>query len=255
MTSSSRALLVVTPSTLPSLLSSADVDRLLGREFKAQLTCDGDEAIVTIPKLFSDTEENDYRWYLQHFAPKQPFEASRAARVTRSLKRYGLTLSQLLVSSRVLPQHGNLTIRVEADSSTVGSSSLQHLHWELLEDPSKWFGGYRPRDVVVTRTLPSLPTPSTSWESSSTSNILLVTCRPSGRYDIDPHLISRSIVKTITEAATQPSALRVRLKLLRPPTWLAFREHLLYDCQPGHYQLVHFDMHGEVLEADNLPSR
>ncbi|KAL8672794.1 MAG: hypothetical protein Q9168_002758 [Polycauliona sp. 1 TL-2023] len=254
MPSSSRALLVVKPIT-PSLSASADIDRLLGRELRAQLTCDGNQATIKIPNLFSDAEENDYRWYLQHFAPKQPFEASRAARVTRSLKRYGLTLSQQLLSSGVLPQHNDLTIRVEADSSTIGASSLQHLHWELLEDPFKWFGGYRPRDVVVTRTLPSLSTPSTSWESSSTCNILLVTCRPSGRYDIDPHLISGSIVKTINEAATQPSALRVRLKLLRPPTWLAFREHLLYDCQPGHYQLVHFDMHGEVLEADNLPSR
>lgn len=166
------------------------------------------------------------------------------------LARYGFSLSQTLIDAEVLPQHGSLSIYIEADSSTNAGSSLHRVYWELLEDPSKWAEMHRFQDVAVTRTMPLLPVPSTSLNHSSTFNILLVTCRPGGRKDIDPQIVSRSLVSTINQAAVEANALTVRLKILRPPNWLTLKEHLLYEHEPGHYQLVHFDMHGEIFDSD-----
>ena len=237
-------LLVVTSS---SSLSAPDTDLRSSTGSQALLSCNGKKATITLPELFTLNEEDDYRWYLQDFAPKQPFEALRAARVAQSLARYGFSLSQTLIDADVLPQHGSLSIHIEADSSTHAGSNLHRVYWELLEDPSKWAGMHRFQDVTVIRTVPLLPVPSISLDHSSTFNILLVTCRPGGRKDIDPQLVSRSLVSTVNQAAVEANALTVRLTILRPPTWLALREHL---CEAGHYQLVHFDMHGEILDSD-----
>ncbi|KAL9597708.1 MAG: hypothetical protein Q9219_004965 [cf. Caloplaca sp. 3 TL-2023] len=220
------------------------------KDIQVILACQGHERTTTIPSIFTITEETDYQWYLEDYATKQPFNASRAAKVVQSLGHYVETLSEWMLSSGILPQSGTLNISVE------GHQSINHFHWELLEDTSKWIEPIRFQDVLVARTLPIPPSSSISWAECSTVNILLVTCRPGGRQDIDPQLISRSIVSTINQVARIPHHGQVRLHMLRPPTWLAFKQHLLYDNEPGHYALVHFDMHGEIQEdADGKISR
>lgn len=62
------------------------------------------------------------------------------------------------------------------------------------------------------------------------------------------YLVSQSTVSTINQAAAEANAANVCLKTLRPATWLTLREHLLYNCEASHDQLIHFDMLGEILE-------
>lgn len=109
--------------------------------------------------------------------------------------------------------------------------NLQQLHWEILEDTSRWSDNvnYEKISVCTCSSMPPIKAPSGT--AGSRTNILLVTCRPKGRNDIDAQLISQSIVETIQASAAISDVGDVRLDILRPPTWLAFEEHLLYDYE------------------------
>lgn len=225
------------------------------------LSCAGKQELITIYNPFSVQEETEYKWYLKEFPSKQPFESSRAKRVSESLDRYGRSLAAQLLASDILPWEGNLNLRIDfkprnhLDPFPGYGYILQSMHWEILEAVSSWPRPCRYASIRVRRTL-SESGPQVSYpRESSKVRILLVTCRPKGREDIDSQLISRAILRTLQGTATTPVAVDVRLKILRPPTWLAFKEHLLYECEPGHYQLIHFDMHGEILDADTIHSK
>ena len=219
------------------------------------LSCTGKQRTITVSNPFSKHGERDYRWYLEDYAAKQPFAASRAAKVEKSLEKYGKALSDSLLGSGILPLHGRIKLWIdcspiggEDEASSRASSPLQNLHWELLEDISRWSNANY-NAINVCRTL-SISLPKVSSGTASTRvNILLVTCRPKGRDDIDGQLISRCILDAVQASNASLKTNRVRLEILRPPTWLAFKEHLLYDFEPGHYQIIHFDMHGEILRT------
>ena len=225
------------------------------------LSCAGKEEIITLSNPFTEQEETESKWYLKEFAPKQPFETSRAKSVSASVDRYGKSLAAQLLASDVLPCEGNLNLRINlkpkyhSDPLPGHGYSLQSMHWEILEIVSSWPQPCRYTSIRVCRTLSESRAQVLYPREPSRVNILLVTCRPKGREDIDSQLISRSILGTIHGTASTPVAVDLRLKVLRPPTWLAFKEHLLYECEPGHYQILHFDMHGEILDADTTHSK
>ena len=242
-----------------SNVAESAVDEI-GKKLPLLVSYGGETITIPIINPFDGFEEREYQWYLEDFASKQPFAASRAAKVERSLKRYVKSLAAALLKARMFPRRDKLKLIIDCSlsSSTDAedldySSTLQRLHWELLEDASHWPDGARFESILVCRTVSNAPRADQSNVGNSRISILLITCRPKGRDDIDALLISRSILKTAQAAAAYKgngSMNDVRLEILRPPTWLAFKEHLLYDREPGHYHIVHFDMHGEILDAD-----
>lgn len=58
-----------------------------------------------------------------------------------------------------------------------------------------------------------------------TFNILFVVSRPEKDEDIDPHLITEAVVKTLATLPRAQSA-KVRLEVCRPGAWYGFKEHL-----------------------------
>ncbi|KAJ4285993.1 hypothetical protein N0V88_008180 [Collariella sp. IMI 366227] len=73
-------------------------------------------------------------------------------------------------------------------------------------------------------------------------NILLVVSRPRPDKDVEYQLVAKCLVAIVTHVSKTNPDVKASLKILRPPTWQAFREHL----RNYRYDLVHFDMKGEV---------
>jgi hypothetical protein len=76
--------------------------------------------------------------------------------------------------------------------------------------------------------------------------VLLVTSRPNGKYDVGYRTISRPLL-----AAVQNSQLPVQIDSLRPATYKALIQHL-EGCEKGAYHILHFDVHGSVLDYAGL---
>lgn len=67
-------------------------------------------------------------------------------------------------------------------------------------------------------------------------------CKPR---DPDPSLISEPLLEAIAQLS---GSIDVRLEICRPGSWSALK-NLLRDKENGYYDLVHFDMHGEIDES------
>lgn len=69
--------------------------------------------------------------------------------------------------------------------------------------------------------------------------------------DLDPSLISEPLLEAIDQLS---ESLDVRLDVCRPGSWTALQS-LLEQKGEGYYDLVHFDLHGDVLQPKGLVTR
>ena len=79
-------------------------------------------------------------------------------------------------------------------------------------------------------------------------NVLVVTARPDGARDVGYRTVSRPLLGALRQARVP-----VNVELVRPGTWAALREHLRAATQrhgSGWYRIVHFDVHGAVLDGE-----
>jgi hypothetical protein len=208
-------------------------------------------------------------WYLEQHAD-EPFETTKAGMAAELLSAYGRHLALQVVQSGLLPKTGDVQLQIassvtcrqqtdraaEKAPESLGQA-LQLLHWEVLEDAEVWPAGYRFRSISVVRsvTVPSVKghavdSPRTE---GSTFNILLVVSRPRPQKDVDYQLVAKYLVANVDyfcKTRTRPN-IKASLKILRPPTWQAFQE----DLRDNRYDLVHFDMKGEIWTSPNGNTR
>lgn len=69
--------------------------------------------------------------------------------------------------------------------------------------------------------------------------------------DLDPSLVFEPLLEAIGQL---PESLDVRLDVCRPGSWSALQS-LLEQEGEGYYDLVHFDLHGDVLQPQGLVTR
>src|SRR2546422_767408 len=89
-----------------------------------------------------------------------------------------------------------------------------------------------------------------SVQPSPTINLLIVTARPFGRRDAGYRTISRPLVEALLQ-----SKLPVKIDMVRPGTYRALENHLRATTAQhgvGYYQVIHFDVHGNVLTYEQL---
>jgi hypothetical protein len=246
--------------------------------WKVCLQCDGKEVELRLKDPFANEDTHSYssvpiqenlvRWYLEKHT-EEPFEAPKAEQVADLLTFYGRTLAKLLVTSGILPRHGHLDIEIISNppgTPTIKGLSvadLHSLHWEVLEDVSLWPEDHTFESVAVSRCLvdtpsheglqgtsvPRMPSLEPNVSRPKGLSILLVVSRPSASHDPDYQLVSRQLVAALNGLAKQSKNFKPSVRILRPPTWMAFREHLTVECEPGYYDIVHFDMHGEIMDS------
>lgn len=214
------------------------------------------------PDVLGAAPEDTIAWYLEKHI-SEPFESTRAQAAAEVLSSYGHDLAAQITRSGLLPKNGDVRLHIISSPSfqvsrlgeSVGPQRrpFQQLHWEILEDVRLWPAGFHFSSASIARlVIPTqLETPGhvmyqqerpPTGPQQRTFRILLVVSRPRPEKDVEYQLVAKclvAIVKHVTETSLQ---VKVSLRILRPPTWQAFREHL-QDCD---YDLVHFDMKGEI---------
>jgi len=243
-------------------LSQWDVE--IGPESLNLRLCDPFAAIPAQPVTES---EKTITWYLENHI-REPFETTRAEVAANTLSTYGRDLASQIAQSGLLPENGDLQLHIISTASPRHQSRvekspesrgrpLQQLHWEVLEDVKVWPTSFRFSSVSVARsvtgTAGGLGESSTRERDSAGARsrgfkILLVVSRPRPLQGVDYQLVAKYLVAIVDPVSKTSPGVKVFLKILRPPTWREFEEHLKDNKD---YDLVHFDMKGEIQKRAN----
>ncbi|MEO6888932.1 MAG: tetratricopeptide repeat protein [Ktedonobacteraceae bacterium] len=230
-----------------TLISIRERSRGAEGNFTATVSFEGrGEYAAEIHDPFSEAEEGRLEWYFEehlHFVFTDQVTAQEAA---ASIPLYGEALFRQVFADveahaayRECTKDGLNTLRFEI----IGSPEFHHLHWEALKDPKlpQPFVLQAPmaRQNVTPQIMPAGARPS------PTINLLIVTARPRGRWDVGYRTISQPLVEELRRAD-----LRVKIDILRPGTYMALDQHLRETTNQhgaGYYHVLHFDVHGALL--------
>lgn len=219
----------------------------------AELSFDGEPGFpVTIENPFSAAEEERLAWYFEKWLTFPFTDGVKAAEAAASVRRYGETLFAQTIASderaysryRQALAQGVATLHFQI----IGDPSFHGLHWEALWDPDR--GRPLTLDATIIRSGIEPLSHTVTVKESGTINLLLVTARPHGSRDVGYRTIGRPLVEMLHQ-----TELPVQVDLVRPGTWRALVEHLRQTQQRhgvGHYQIIHFDLHGAVLSRRAL---
>ncbi|KAK1755543.1 hypothetical protein QBC47DRAFT_322355 [Echria macrotheca] len=213
------------------------------------------------PAVLGASPEDTIAWYLEKHI-SEPYESTRAQAAVEILSSYGRDLAAQITGSGLLPRKGDIRLHIISSPSFqvsrpgeagVSQRLFQQLHWEILEDVKLWPAGLQFGSVSVARSV-AQPQPEISGHltlrqesppsvpEQRTFRILLVVSRPRPEKDVDYQLVAKCLVAIVKHVKETSPDVKVSLRILRPPTWQAFREHL----RDSDYDLVHFDMKGEI---------
>jgi hypothetical protein len=242
---------------------------------------DGTEALHNVPlhDPLDPAQRSTCRWYLEQYVQRYPFSLDKAREAELLLADYANNLLRQLPLRSLLRPHlraasydlNSYSIHIYvydngSEAQDHSSDSIHRLFWETLEDSELWDN---PRwKVVVQRSMLRLPidlpyVARLPWPSGSPAgqiaclNILLVIGRdmsqdPSSYEDIDPFLATDVLVKVQRHHQGLRGRSKLNIEIVRPGTLTAFERHLERAEAihgPGHFHLVHFDMHGKAGKA------
>lgn len=220
-------------------------------QFRAVVSFEhGPEHPITIQDPYQAGDETNLAWYFEEYL-RFPFTGQvRARKTADSLFTYGERLFKQVFCDTALRAYSRAIAGGVAGLSfeVAGSLAFQRLHWEALKDPDL------PRPFVLeapfVRKNLEPATIEASMRPSPCLNVLLVTARPFGERDVAYRTISRPLVEMVDQAR-----LPVRIDLVRPGTYRALVKKLEASRDlhgPGYYQIVHFDVHGALLDYKQL---
>ncbi len=221
--------------------------------FKTRLTFDQKtDYAITIQNPFSPEEEETLSWYFKDFLVYGgTADDPRLTEAGQSIHRCGESLFQqifadpaALAAYQNAKKNGLDTLAFEI----IGSPEFHTLHWEALRDPQN----DQPLSIhapFVRRSLQAAEETMTLKESP-TINILLISARPNGASDIDYHVVSRLLARSLRQ-----SGLRIHLDMVYPGTYEGLVKHLERKTAqhgPGYYHILHIDAHGSLLTHDEM---
>jgi tetratricopeptide (TPR) repeat protein len=207
---------------------------------------------VTVRGPFGQAEEERLAWYFEEHLRRPHLDQVRAREAAASIRAYGEALFKQIFEADPRLYARYVQARQEGLQRLCfeinGSPAFQQLHWEALADP----------DVALPLALEAamIRTPAQSSggeirpQEAGLIRLLLVTARPQGRYDMGYRTIARPLVEGL-----QRASLPVRVELVRPGTYQALVDHLNTTRDRygvGYYQIIHFDLHGAVLNYREL---
>jgi len=204
---------------------------------------------LAIKNPFADKQERALEWYFEEYS-KFPFvKQVEFAQAAASVPRYGEDLfEQVFSHRRAYTEYSNVLQATDLEIEIVGSPAFHQLHWEALKDPDSDHALALHHPII--RKPVGHPPPMVTGQESATLNVLLVTARPDGKHDVGYRTISRPLVEML-----QNANLPVKVDILRPGTYQALTEQLenvTSQHGKGYYHLLHFDVHGAVLNYETL---
>jgi tetratricopeptide (TPR) repeat protein len=221
---------------------SGAVLRLGGYEFAANIEDDSDEKF-----------EEELNWYFEEYY-QFPFTDRIRARDAgqRMIERGELLFNRLFKDVAAQEAYHELKRRCYPDSMSIevmGSPLFQSICWESLKDP-RLPVPFSITCPVVRRGQAIAPVIISAVGESPTLNLLVVTARPGGAYDVGYRTITRPLVNAIRN-----HRLPVNLEFVRPGTWKALSQHLEHATRKhgsGYFHALHFDLHGQLLDYNEL---
>jgi len=202
---------------------------------------------ITVSTPFDPAEEKELEWYFEHYL-RFPFtENVRFNHAAQSVVQYGENLFQQIFGNDGIAETYRKYLKENLDRwrfEIAGSPEFHSLHWESLKDPNL------PRawalDAPMLRVNLKPYSIEIKAKDSPTVNLLIVTARPRGKNDIAFRTISKPLVEVFEQ-----TELPVKIHILRPGTYQALFQHL-EEKKPGHYHVIHFDVHGSLMTYDDL---
>lgn len=207
---------------------------------------------IKLPEtLIESLALEEFRWYIEDYARKDPFALERARSAKLSLDSYGSSLADAVccsddVCADLLDSDLVILLNVGEDCPL----EISRIHWELLENLDFWTR-VRPRKVSVLRIVTSkkpnnatLRSPNIPQERLGQQRILAVSARSNQKDDIPHRLITRPILDVVREKQCQTIA-PPTLEIVRPGTFEALVA-VLESHDVGYFDVVHFDVHGFV---------
>jgi hypothetical protein len=228
---------------------------------------DGSKDCWTTPikDPFTLDDYDHCRKYLEPWQQNQPYSLDEAKRMSKRFEDYQQNLFQQLN----LKPHQLWASRIDIDVFEAGDSTplphtINRVHWELMEDPKLWC---KPEAKVIVRRMVSSEAEDLtainntariySWTVKEMSipsfSILLVVARrlfggPNYEHnDVNPSLAQMAILEVSEKLKELSLPYRVRLEIVRPGSFEAFKRHLHKKCSgknQGYFHVVHFDVHG-----------
>jgi len=206
---------------------------------------------IMVKNPFSDKQEKLLEWYFEEYSQFPFIKQVEFSQAAESVRRYGEELfEQVFSEPRVYAEYSNISQTSDLEIEIIGSPAFHQLHWEALKDK------YPDSDHALALHCPIIrkpvghPPPMVTGQASATLNVLLVIARPDGKQDVGYRTILRPLVEML-----QNAKLPVKIDILKPGTYQALTEQLEQVTSQqgkGYYHLIHFDVHGAVLDYEAL---
>ncbi|GKZ27282.1 hypothetical protein AbraIFM66951_004875 [Aspergillus brasiliensis] len=244
--------------------------------WQVKVVCGSYKEICNVRDPVADgvISEDDLTWVLERHGTSDSSETTRARTITGQTFAYGRALMDhldclpfaMIKSIQTLRNRSEEPITIEV-RDLGPTSSFHRLHWEVIEHESYWGNnpflvGATPisiRRTTLADTSDQDELIEGPWPAMKQKfNILLVVSRSFRDKDIDPQLGAMTIMKTLSRLPYVERA-NIMVDMIRPGTWDAVRKRLtettaLWKSHGGigpWYNLVHFDVHGEVDARNN----
>ena len=198
-------------------------------------------------------DQEDLRWYFEDFL-QYPYDPAPkiAERIEKRITEIGVQLFKALFQSSddardmwaKLRDHLNDT-RIEIVTEVQEATTIP---WELIRDP-KTDTPLALRARAFVRTHPQAAQSPQIPKTDGEIRILLAICRPRGKEDVPFRSVASRLIKALSEEAHA----KLRLDVLRPPTFEQLGRVLRAAKAEGQpYHVIHFDGHGTYADTREL---
>jgi tetratricopeptide (TPR) repeat protein len=208
---------------------------------------------ILVSNPLSSEEREELRWYLEDYLTYPYGFEFRARKVEDKMTQWGESLfNTVFIKSQEDPDPRGMyqeAVREGLKNCELCISSdnpsFLNIPWELIRDPTPGRGYLAPLlgGLYRQRVSHRIEAYKSPYSDDQLFRILLVIARPKGEGDIPYGTVSRPLIE-----ALRPLGPRIKLEVLRPPTFEALVEKL--NDKPGYYNLVHFDGHGSFERGD-----
>lgn len=217
--------------------------------YRVEIALEGDgprqTAQVSFSYQLSEQDQENIRWYLEDYLQYPHAPAPQiAARVEQRMVEIGIDLFKAIFQgdddardlwANLRPDLNNTRIEILTEIEQTAA-----IPWELIRDPRTDTPLALRAPAFVRIHSQAAQRPKLPQTDGETIRILLVICRPKGKFDVPFRSVASRILKGL---GNQPNSFQ--LNVLRPPTFEALSRELRQAKAEGKpYHVVHFDGHG-----------
>jgi hypothetical protein len=220
------------------------------KQFKVWVIFNDQKFPITIKNPHDDKTKEKLDWYFENYI-REPYTPSDTVNTYKAaLRDYGESLFKQIFTDQKIYYLYRTAIQQDNFEDIIveivgDSTAFQSTLWESLKDPES-DTPLAAKGVVFYRKNLEPRLIEAHVESFPWINLLIVTARPDEEDDVNYRTIQRPLVNIIRN-----SKLKVKPYILRPGTFQQLVDHL-NETPKGFYHIIHFDMHGGLVDYKSL---